>query len=58
MCVYFFAFNRHCYSQNIPEYIARMYGLRDSNPDIWKEFESGSFVVNTNPIPFTSVGPD
>jgi hypothetical protein len=58
MCVYFFAFNRHDYAQNIPDYIAHMYQLETSHPHIWNDLESGEFVVNTNPIPFTSIGPD
>ena len=58
MCVYFFAFNRHDYAQNIPEYIAHMYQLETSHPQIWNDLQSGEFVVNTNPIVFTSIGPD
>ena len=58
MCVYFFAFNRHDYAQNIPDHIAHMYELETSHPHIWNDLKSGEFVVNTNPIAFTSIGPD
>lgn len=58
MCTYFFAYNRHDYAQHIPEYIAQMYSLKTSHPQIWNEFERGEFVVKRNPVPFTSVGHD
>lgn len=58
MCVYFFAYNRHDYAQNIPDYIAHMYHLESSHPSIWQELKSGDFVVSTNPVAFTSIGPD
>jgi hypothetical protein len=35
MCLYFSAYNRHDYAQNIPEHIAHMHHLRESNPK-WK----------------------
>ena len=58
MCVYFFAYNRHDYAQNIPDYIAHMYHLEHSHPSVWQDLKSGDFVVSTNPVPFTSIGPD
>lgn len=56
MCVYFFAYNRHDYAQNIPDHIAQMYQLETSHP--WNDLQSGQFVINTNRIAFTSIGPD
>ena len=35
-----------------------MYHLRESNPSIWEELANGNFTVNTNAIPFTSIGID
>ena len=59
LCVYFFAYNRLDYAQNIPEYIARMHELQSSDPYIWQEFVDGDFTVNTNAgIPFTRIGVD
>ena len=29
-----------------------------SHPHIWNDLQSGEFVVYTNPIAFTSIGPD
>ena len=58
-CVYFFAFNRHDYVQNIPEHLACMYQLETSHPLIWNDLQQSSeFVVSTNPTAFTSIGPD
>ena len=59
LCVYFFAYNRLDYAQNIPEYIARMHELESIDPDIWQEFVNGEFTVNTsNEVPFTRIGVD
>jgi len=59
LCVYFFAYNRLEYAQNIPEYIVRMHELKNTDPDIWQEFVNGDFSVNTsNNVPFTRIGVD
>ena len=59
LCVYFFAYNRLDYAQNIPEYIARMHDMKTTDPDIWQEFVNGEFTVNTsNAVPFTRIGVD
>ena len=59
LCVYFFAYNRLDYAQNIPEYIARMYDMKPTDPDIWQEFVNGEFTVNTsNAVPFIRIGVD
>lgn len=58
LCINFFAFNRLDYAMHIPEYVARMYDLQESNPEVWHDFEEGGFVVQTNPISFTAIGVD
>ena len=47
------------YAQNIQEYIARLHDMKTTDPDIWQEFVSGEFTVNTsNAVPFTRIGVD
>lgn len=59
LCIYFFAYNRLDYAQNIPEYIARMHELKSTDMDTWDEFQRGSFTVNTsNNVSFTRIGVD
>ena len=59
LCTYFFAYNRLDYAQNIPEYVARMYQLQTTDPEIWQDFLQQEFTVNTsNQIPFTRLGID
>ena len=57
--MYFFAYNRHDYAQNIPEYIARMNQLKTDNPQTWNRFMAGDFTVSTSyQVPFTRLGVD
>lgn len=58
MCVWFFAYNRLDYEMHIPEFIARMYSLKDSHPVIWEELASGGFVVQKKATSFTAIGID
>ena len=58
LCIWFFAYNRMAYALNIPEYIAKMYNLQQTNPEVWKEFEQGGFTVDTSPVSFTAIGVD
>jgi hypothetical protein len=59
LCVFFFAYNRLDYAQNIPEYVARMYQLQTTDPKLWLQFLSNDFTANTsNGIPFTRIGLD
>ena len=59
LCVYFFAYNRLDYAQNIPEYLARMYQMESADPKVWLQLLSNEFTVNTsNRIPFTRLGLD
>jgi hypothetical protein len=62
LCVYFFAYNRLDYAQNIPEYTARMHEMKTTDSKIWQEFVKsfyGDFTVNTsNTVPFTRIAVD
>ena len=55
---YFFAHDKLNYARLIPVYVADMKSLSDSDPDIYKEFISGNWVVNKNSIPFCAIGAD
>ena len=39
-------------------YIAEMYSLQKTDPDIWKEFENGNWVVHQTKTPFCALGAD
>lgn len=59
LCVFFFAYNRLDFAQNMPEYGARMYQLQTTDPEVWLQFLSKDFTVSTsNKIPFTRLGVD
>ncbi len=59
LCALFFAYDRLDYARHIPEYLARMQHIRDTDPVPWNEFSEGAFTVNTsNRIPFTRLGVD
>ena len=58
LCPLFFHQNRRKYAQHVPDYPPRMYNLKDSDPDIWKEFTNGNFCVKKSLTPYTSVGVD
>ena len=45
MCTYLFSFNRLEYAMHIPEFLARMYSLLQTNPEVWQYFVEGGFVV-------------
>ena len=45
LCGLFFSQNRLKYAQYIPEYIAKMHELENSDPSIWQEFLQGNFCV-------------
>ena len=55
---YFFAHDKLNYARLIPVYVADMKSLPDSDPDIYREFISGNWVVNKNSIPFCAIGAD
>jgi hypothetical protein len=58
LCPLFFSQNRMKYMQHVPEYIAKMYELQHSDPDVWDELVNGNFCVKKSLIPFTSLGVD
>jgi hypothetical protein len=58
LATYFFAYNRLDYSQNILEFVARVYDAKDTNPEIWEGMLNGGFATATKNIPFTSIGLD
>ena len=56
---YFFAHDMLNYARMIPVYLAEMHKLQDSNPDIYREFQQGNWVVNKNPnVAFCATGAD
>ena len=42
------------YAQHVPEYIAKMYKLQESDSAVWDAFMEGNFCVKKGSIPFTS----
>ena len=57
-CPYYFAYNRSDYAQFIPEYLAQMYNLRESDPDTWEFFSHRHFAVQKSEVHFTAIGVD
>lgn len=56
---YFFAHDRINYARMIPLYLAEMQALQQSDPEIYREFLEGNWVVNKNPhVPFCALGAD
>ena len=39
-------------------YLADMKSLAESDPEIWREFMDGNWVVKKNAIPFCAIGAD
>jgi len=58
LCKDFFAYNRLKYAQMVPLYLAEMYSLKESDPDVWTEFSQGHFCVKKSQVPFCSIGVD
>ncbi len=50
MWVYFFAFNRHDYAQNIPDHIAHMYELETSHRQIWNDLKVEILLLTLIPL--------
>ena len=46
------------YALNLPEYIARMYQLQQTHPEVWHDFENRGFTIKTNLVAFTAIGVD
>ncbi|MES9880361.1 MAG: hypothetical protein ABW185_05705, partial [Sedimenticola sp.] len=57
-CPYFFAMNRLKYAQCVPEYIAKMYAIRESNPRLWQWLNDGNFCVKKSHVSFCKIGVD
>jgi len=55
---YFFSRNMLKYAQNIPEYLAKMYSLQVSDPDVCEQFCNRNFCVKKTEMPFCSLGVD
>ena len=56
---YYFAHDRLNYARMIPLYLAEMKALPETDPDIYREFKDGNWVVNKNPtVPFSFLGVD
>ena len=56
---YFFAHDRLNYARVIPVYLAQMKSLQTSDPDTYREFQDGNWVVNKNTItPLCAIGAD
>lgn len=58
LCPLFFSQNRLKYAQHVPEYLAKMYALQHSDPEVWEQFQNGNFCVRKSSVPFTSIGVD
>lgn len=55
---YFFALDLTNYSGMTAWYLADMRSLKESDPDIWHEFEKGNWVENKSNIPFCALACD
>ena len=58
MLPYFFAHDQLNYARLSPAYLAEMYTLHETDPEIWDYLASGNFSVNKNTIPFCAIGAD
>ena len=58
LCKYFFAFDMINYARLTPVYIAKMFSLKDKDPETWSMFNEGNFSVNKTLIPFSAIGVD
>ena len=52
LCKYFFAFDMINYARLTPVSIAKMFSLKDKDPETWSMFNKGNFFVNKTLIPF------
>ena len=56
---YYFIHDRLNYARMTPLYLAEMKTLPETDPDIYREFKDGNWVVNKNPnVPFSGFGID
>ena len=55
LCKYFFAFDMINYARLTPVYIAKMFSLKDKDPETWRMFNKGDFSVNNTLILFSAI---
>ena len=56
---YYFAHDMFNYARMIPVYLAEMAKLKETDPEIYEEFQQGNWVVNKNSsVSFCAVGAD
>ena len=56
---YFFAHDMLNYARMIPVYLAEMEIVKETDPEIYQEFQNGNWVVNNNEkVAFCAVGVD
>ena len=56
---YFFLLDKINYARMMPLYLAEMKSIEKSDPDLYKEFMDGNWVVNKNgKVPFCAIGAD
>ena len=58
LCHFFVSQNRLKYAQHIPEYIAKMYNLKKTDPEVWQFFCKGNFSVRKSGQEFSNIGVD
>ena len=58
MLPYFFAHDQLKYARLSPTYLAEMYTLQETDPEIWDYLAPGNVSVNKNTIPFCAIGAD
>ena len=46
------------YARLTPVSIAKMFSLKDKDPETWSMFNKGNFFVNKTLIPFSAIGVD
>ncbi|KAJ8034055.1 hypothetical protein HOLleu_24474 [Holothuria leucospilota] len=55
---YFHAHDQYNYGRWRPLYVADMLELQTTDPELWKFFEEGNFIITKHEIPFTGIDPD
>ena len=58
LCKYVFAFDMISYARLTPVYIAKMFSLKDKEPETWSMFNEGNFSVNKTFISFSAIRVD
>ena len=58
LCKYFFEFDTINYARLTPVYIAKMFSLKDKDPETWSMFNESNHSVIKTLIPFSAIGID